>query len=303
MKKILILGASGFIGSKLFKSLDRIPGSNIMVLGHKNINHKRFERSDLITGDLEKFNLDHILRFKPDTIFHLARIQGKGRLGRYFASIKGRKGNLRLKSFLSRNDINTTLVYFSGTLLYGDKQEETINENFKLDPTSFSKQYQIAENPWYNSLGEENFNIIMLRSPWVVGNGSWFFSSYINFAINHGFVPLYGDGQNWMSFIDREDCCSLAIHLREKVTEDCTVNIFNPNLIVRQIDFVNEISKVLGVKIKNTNLSNFFWRDPALRQAMSFSLKVNTIHTNLYEGFEFKTSDLGLLIKNNLPVD
>ena len=117
-----------------------------------------------LTGGLGNFNLENLIRFSPDTIFHLARLKGKGRVGRYFASKKGNRYNC-LKSFLSSNSLNTTLVYFSGTLLYGDKKNEIVNEDYKLNPTSFARQYHIAESPWYESQGKENFTTIMLRLP------------------------------------------------------------------------------------------------------------------------------------------
>ena len=303
MKKVLILGASGYVGSELFKSVSNIGDCNIMVLGNENIDYRLWETCDLITGGLGNFNLENLLRFSPDTIFHLARLKGEGRVGRYFASKKGRRYNDALKSFLSSNSLNPTLVYFSGTLLYGDRRNEIVNEDNQINPTSFARQYHIAETPWYESIGNENFTTIMLRLPWVVGNGSWFIGSYINYAVNQGYVPLYGDGANWMSLIDREDCCSLAIYLRKKVKEDSIINIFNPELIVRQIDFAEALSDVLGLKMKKVNISEYVWRDPALKEAMSFSLKVDTKHTNLYEGFTFKISDLELLIKRNLPLD
>ena len=303
MKKVLILGASGYVGSELFKSVSNIGDCNIMVLGNENIDYRLWETCDLITGGLGNFNLENLLRFSPDTIFHLARLKGEGRVGRYFASKKGRRYNVALKSFLSSNSLNPTLVYFSGTLLYGDRRNEIVNEDNQINPTSFARQYHIAETPWYESIGNENFTTIMLRLPWVVGNGSWFIGSYINYAVNQGYVPLYGDGANWMSLIDREDCCSLAIYLRKKVKEDSIINIFNPELIVRQIDFAEALSDVLGLNMKKVNISEYAWRDPALKEAMSFSLKVDTKHTNLYEGFTFKISDLELLIKRNLPLD
>ena len=80
MKKVLILGASGYVGSELFKSVNNIGGCNIMVLGNENIDYRLWESCDLITGGLGNFNLENLLRFSPDTIFHLARLKGKGRV-------------------------------------------------------------------------------------------------------------------------------------------------------------------------------------------------------------------------------
>ena len=123
------------------------------------------------------------------------------------------------KNLKELEKLTKTNIYFRGNsiLIKSDpKKNEIVNEDYKLNPTSFARQYHIAESPWYESQGKENFTTIMLRLPWVVGNGSWFTGSYINYAINHGYVPLYGDGSNWMSLIDVHDCCSLALHLSKQ---------------------------------------------------------------------------------------
>ena len=105
MKNVLILGASGYVGSQLFYSVKSIGGCNIMVLGNNSINYRLWESCDLITGGLENFNLENISRFNPDTIFHLARLKGEGRVGRIFAAKKGSRANAALKSFLSSNNL------------------------------------------------------------------------------------------------------------------------------------------------------------------------------------------------------
>ena len=61
MKKVLILGASGYVGSELFKTANNIGGCNIMVLGNENIDYRLWESYDLITGGLGNFNLENLL--------------------------------------------------------------------------------------------------------------------------------------------------------------------------------------------------------------------------------------------------
>ena len=66
-------------------------------------------------------------------------------------------------------------------------------------------------------------------------------------ALKYGYVPLYSKGENWMSLIDVNDCCSLALHISRQSRIFQIINLFNPNLIVRQIEFVEMISEVLNI--------------------------------------------------------
>ena len=140
----------------------------------------------------------------------------------------------------------------------------------------------------------------MLRLPWVVGKGSWFYYHYIQIALKHGYVPLYSNGENWMSLIDINDCCSLALHLSKQSKIFKIVNLYNPNLIVKQFEFVEIISKVLNKPIKKISLRRKIFRDNAFIEAMKFSLKVSSIHTDLYDNYSFKINDIETLVKQNI---
>ena len=70
--------------------------------------------------------------------------------------------------YFSNNCLSPRIFYFSGTLVYGDKSSETANEESIINPTSFSREYYIAEKPFYDELLKSNENISMLRLPWVV---------------------------------------------------------------------------------------------------------------------------------------
>ena len=53
-----------------------------------------------------------------------------------------------------------------------------------------------------------------------------------------------------MSLIDVNDCCSFALHLSRQSKIFKIVNLYNPNLIVKQIEFVEIISEVLNIPVK-----------------------------------------------------
>ena len=300
MNKILFLGSSGFIGSHLFKKIKASCKNRYMIVLHKNFKFSDFESFDVIVGDFTNIDLDHFKRFRPDTIFHLGRIRGSGVFGRLRAANKGKNGNRRIIKYLSKNNLNPRIFYFSGTLVYGNKKSENADEKSTIEPTSFSREYYIAEEPWYEESIKLNANISMFRLPWVVGKGSWFYHHYVQIALKHGFVPLYSRGENWMSLIDVHDCCSLAHHISRKSEIFKIVNLYNPNLIVKQTEFVETMSEVLNTPVKRIRLRKKLFRDNAFNEAMGFSLKVSSIHTDLYNNFQFKINDLKTLIEQNI---
>ncbi len=300
MNKVLIIGSSGFIGSCM-KDKIKITGNNkIMVLLNNNFNLADYEDCEVVIGSLTNVNLRHFKRFRPDVIFHLGRLKGNGIFGRIVAAKKGKNANDRMIKYFSKNALNPRVFYFSGTLVYGKKSCETADEKSMINPTSFSREYHIAETPWYDESLKSKASVSMLRLPWVVGKGSWFYYHYILIAKKHGFVPLYSNGENWMSLIDINDCCSLALHLSKQSKIFKIVNLYNPNLIVKQFEFVEIISKVLNKPIKKISLRRKIFRDNAFIEAMKFSLKVSSIHTDLYDNYSFKINDIKTLVKQNI---
>ena len=103
-----------------------------------------------------------------------------------------------------------------------------------------------------------------------------------------------------MSLIDVHDCCSLVLHLSNHSKIFKIINLYNPNLIVRQNEFVEIISEVLNTPVKKVSLRNKIFGDNAFNEAMRFSLKVKSIHTNLYNNYNFKINDLETLVRQNM---
>ena len=300
MNRILIIGSSGFIGSCLVEKIIATNNDRLMLLLHKNFKFADFEDFNVITSSLTNVNLEHFKRFKPDVIFHLGRLKGSGVFGRLMAAYKGKNANNRMLKYLSKNSLNPRVFYFSGTLVYGNKSSEKADEKSVINPTAYSREYHLAEAPWFEESHKSDANISMLRLPWVVGKGSWFYHHYIQIALDHGFVPLYSSGENWMSLIDVHDCCSLALHISKQSKFFKIVNLYNPNLIVKQIEFVEIISEVLNIPIKKVILRKKILRDNAFNEAMRFSLRVKSIHTDLYKNYQFKINDLKTLISQNI---
>ena len=54
--------------------------------------------------------------------------------------------------------------------------------------------------------------------------------------------------------------------------------------------------------LTSVSLRNKILRDNAFNEAMKFSLKVNSIHTDLYDDYHFKINDLKTLVRQNIKL-
>src|SRR5690606_16279114 len=167
---------------------------------------------------------------RPDIIIHAARNRtGKlGALGRSLMAWKGKLENQRLLKQCLRMKKPPCIFYFSGSLMYGHRPGEQIDEDAPLNPASFARQYFIAEKPFLNL--QNKLPIIMIRLPWVIGNGSWFRWKYLDYMQRHYAVPIYGSGIHKMSFMDVDAIAPAVIHLL-KINFSGVLNLYYPHCL------------------------------------------------------------------------
>ncbi|HET9947687.1 MAG TPA: NAD-dependent epimerase/dehydratase family protein, partial [Longimicrobiales bacterium] len=148
MRRVFLLGGTGFIGSRVLAALRRDPEVRVRVLGHRNVPYRELEDVDLVTGSLTSFDLGWIERFEPDTIILLARLSGRRRLRRIVAAARGERANRRLVGWLARRAPDVRVVYVSGTLVYGNHGDAEVDERTPLSPIAYAREYVKAERPW-----------------------------------------------------------------------------------------------------------------------------------------------------------
>ena len=68
MRRVLLLGGTGFIGSHVLAALRRNKDVRLMMLGHHNVDYRALEDVDLVVDSLSHFDLSWIETFRPDTI-------------------------------------------------------------------------------------------------------------------------------------------------------------------------------------------------------------------------------------------
>lgn len=289
MKRVLLLGGTGFIGSQVLNRLRVRTDVRTMVLAHRNVDYRSLEDVNLVVDSLTRFDLSWIDIFRPDTIIHVARLGGSGRIRRSVASRRGRRANQRLVDWLAARAPNTRVIYVSGTLVYGDRGEAEADETSELDPIAFAREYVRAESPWMDAQRNGLIPITIVRPPWVVGPGSWFQAHYVRPARRQGAVPLYGSGKNWMTLLDVEDCGGAIVHLAEQRALPMTVNLLAPGQWTRQCDFAEALARLLGARVQPVEIpGRRLLRDRAVGEALTFSLRATTVHPGVLDGYAWK---------------
>lgn len=297
-EKILILGGSGFLGSALGR-LYQHNAIQIQYLQHQRNLPQDLKPSHVFHGSLLSFDWNQLLHDPPQIIYHSARIPGSGRLGRVFAAYMSASANKRLLRWLGDQSRPPTLILLAGTLAYGSVPDREITEDDPLRPISFARQYHIGEQPILKAAELRKLPIQIMRPGWVYGHGSWFKSFYLQPMIEKKYVPLYGDGENLMSFIHVADAASMIDFIARQGPLGETFNLYcGPAL--KQKEFIAILHNITGLAINYLSLTELGNWDQAVAEAFQFSLRVGTKHRELYARYRYRFPDLKTGLKSVL---
>lgn len=286
---VLVLGGSGFLGQPLCRQLAE-DGARLTVLVHRHAPAGLPEGTRVLRGDLGNCDLDWCRTDPPHWVFHCARLKGEGLAGRLLASWRGARANRRLLRHLAALPSPPRVVYASGSLMYGSHGEDWVDECTPLAPTSFARQYARAEAPWREA-DPRRLPVVMARPGWVLGDGSWLEGFYLGPARRTGTVPLYGEGNNWMSFIHREDCAVLLRALARHGTPGAACNLA-PHPPLRQAEFVELLAGLLGLPVRRQALSSLRGRlDRALEEAFGSSIRLRSHEAGAWAGTSLRFPD------------
>lgn len=208
IRRLIILGHSGFIGSHI-KKFYREQYPEIEIIG------RSFPPFDLT-------NMDDVSTLKNyfdmNTAVVMLSMLKKEHGDNIDNFLKNIQMVINLCKVLEKRPIKY-FVYFSSSAIYGeDINNINITEETQIQPTSY---YGIAkytnERLLYKTIGpQENSNLVILRPPVIYGPGDqpcYGPSGFVNAALKKDKLILWGDGHELRDFIFIDDVVNLLSEL------------------------------------------------------------------------------------------
>lgn len=262
MKNILITGGSGFIGSRLIKSLLKKGKYNIRLFIRKESNTfrlKNLKNIEFFQGDFyNPLDLEKSLK-GIDTFFHLAAILGRGRKEDY------QKFNIGVsKNFLElavKKRVRRIIYLSSLAVMGGTEKHHIYTEADNPAPvTLYGKSKYEVEKYAISLIKNHNANITILRAPAVYGPEDNFdrgFIRIIHLIATRKYIPV-GNLKNLMSVIYVDNLIDALILVAKRKKLKSHLYFVADKEILTTGETYNIICKLLGVEKSKFTLPVWF---------------------------------------------
>jgi len=199
MKKIILLGHSGFIGHHLEKAFEgKYQGTKIIGKSLPAVDLTKSEDVDRLTE-----------LFDPETAVIMCAAV-KRQFGDTLEAFKNNLNmTINLCRILSQKPVKR-FVFFSSAAVYGEDIHNTsITEQTPVNPTSYYGAAKFSAECLYRKAGELKDSLVIIRPPLIYGPGDMGKTygpvGFIKAALSRESITLWGDGTELREFIFVED--------------------------------------------------------------------------------------------------
>lgn len=253
MKKILVTGGAGYVGSvlipKLLEKQYQVRVIDLMIYGKEHLPiHPQLET---IEGDIRNPSLMEKAMHQIDAVIHLACISNdpsfdlNPELGK----------SINLDAFepmvqLARANGVGRFIYASSSSVYGIKSEPNVHEAMPLDPLTDYSKYKAECETILSRYNSDQFCTVSIRPATVCGFGprqrlDVVVNILTNLAYHTGQIKVFGGNQKRPN-IHIEDMTDLYLQLLEEPNENISNQVFN---VGHENHTVNQLAEIVKEKV------------------------------------------------------
>lgn len=263
MRKILITGGAGFIGSALAERLLRDPKNFIVIvdnLSTGDVNKLPVapkEKMHFIKCDVNNYRdiASVMLNYHFDYVFHYAAMVGVQRTQQHPISVLCDLKGIQNILSLCKNSCVKRIFFSSSSEVYGEPTE--LPQNELTTPLNSRIPYAVVKNAGeaylksYKKEYDLDFTIFRFFNTYGPKQSVDFvMSRFISLALKDQKITIYGDGQQTRTFCyinDNVDACVNAFDENKYVND--VVNI-GGNIEITMLDLAKKIIEITGSKSK-----------------------------------------------------
>ncbi len=218
--KILVLGGGGFIGYPLVEDLV-VAGHEVKVLGRSRLPGRPLPAGvQYVSGELADSQLMRELLVDVDAVAHLisGTVPSTGDKDPGKDVELNLLGTLSLLEDMAACNVTRILYLSSGGTVYGKPQEVPIPEGHILDPICSYGVVKVAIESYlklYESKAGIRPVVIRASNPYGLYQGNLgvqgIIGTYLNLALKHQPIEIWGDGSAIRDYIHVKDLSSLCV--------------------------------------------------------------------------------------------
>lgn len=269
MKRIVITGGAGFIGSNLTKELLTL-GYKVYCLDHlggkitdprKRLNVGRFLANPNFTLDVRSLldansNFQSVINFRPDAIIHLA---GKGGVRDsmlnpdeyYLHNVDATNEVIRI----AKATRVTKLVFSSSSSVYGEPTVSAQSEDFSTtDPLSVYAQTKlICEKHLHEFARDYDCSVSILRFFSVYGANQrpdMAITRFVDMILDRQVIPVFGDGNSYRDYTHVSDIVRGVILTLDNTMSGSKIYNVGSGRPIMLRELIHGIEEHVGVKAR-----------------------------------------------------
>lgn len=224
-KRVLITGASGFIGQFVLKEMLKNEDIDFFAIDTRKIPNISTEKQELVSLlDKEKL-MEIIKRYKPNIIIHLAAIalvthDNVGEI--YNVNVQGTENLLEVTQEYC--DKGTRVILASTAGVYGNQKVEKYKEDLSYNPANnYSYSKMITE--YLGKRYKDDLEIVTIRPFNIIGVGqseNFLIPKLVEHFANRKEKLSVGNISSFRDYVDVEYCAEVIMELvlREKIDFD-----------------------------------------------------------------------------------